>query len=41
MKSHYEDPELNKFVDGVAEGMNALDLKGKCTLLVRYPVSLH
>lgn len=40
LEAHYEDPELNTFIDGIAEGVNAMDLKGSCTLLIRYPVKL-
>lgn len=40
LKSHFEDPELNRFIDGVADGMNALDLRDKTKLHVRYPVRI-
>ena len=38
MELHYDNPALNAFDDGFAEGINPEEMKKTCSLLLRTPV---
>lgn len=38
MELHYDNPEINAFDDGFAEGINPEEMKKTCSLLLRTPV---